>query len=134
MTELFGLEAPLPVVDLDRVLDAVRTVRINRTGLNEFEIHDAIVEALLRHGLPHRREHAFGPRCRADIWVDGVVIEVKKQRPPRQELLDQVNRYAAQPACRAIITVLERSIALPATLNNKPIAVLSLNALWGIAL
>lgn len=134
MTGLLNLDTPLPAIDVARVMAAIRTVRVNRAGLQEYEIHDAIATALLEHGISHRREHAFGPRCRADIWVDGIVIEVKKQRPPRQALLDQVSRYAAQPTCRAIITVLERSVALPATLDDKPIAVLSLNALWGIAL
>lgn len=123
-----------PTIPLDRVLDAIRTVRINQAGLQEFTIHDTVCEALTTHGIAHRREYTFGPRCRADIWVDGIVIEIKKQRPARASLLGQLGRYAERPAVRAIIAVMERSMILPAVIADKPIAVVSLNALWGIAL
>lgn len=134
MMKLFNLDAPLPAINLNHVLMAIRTVRIGRAGLAETEIHDSICMALATHCIPHKREQAFGPRCRADIWVNGIVIEIKKQRPARAALLDQISRYADQPTVRAIVIVLERSVPLPATLNDKPITVISLNALWGIAL
>lgn len=134
MTKLLDLNVPLPAIKLDLVLMAIRTVRIARAGMPEAEIHDAICMELATHCIPHKREQAFGPRCRADIWVDGIVVEVKKQRPARAALLDQISRYAAQPTVRAIVIVLERSVPLPATLNDKPITIISLNALWGIAL
>ncbi len=130
---MFAAEFPT-TAGVGRVVEAIRTVRVARTGLQELEIHDAVCAALVAHAIPHRREHSFGPRCRADIWVDGIVIEIKKQRPARAALFDQLSRYAAQPTVRAIITVLERSIPLPALINDKKIAVVSLNALWGIAL
>lgn len=123
-----------PAITLDRVLDAIQTVRINQAGLQESTIHDAVCTALSTHGIAHRREYTFGPRCRADIWVDGIVIEIKKQRPARASLLGQLGRYAERPAVRAIIAVMERSMILPAVIADKPIAVVSLNSLWGIAL
>lgn len=134
-TMALPIHAPLPpAISLDRVLAAIKTVRINQAGLQEFTIHDAVCEALTVHGIFHRREYIFGSRCRADIWVDGIVIEIKKQRPARAALLGQLGRYAAMPAVCAIVAVMERSINLPATMASKPIAVISLNALWGIAL
>lgn len=118
----------------DRVLEALQTVRLHQVGLQESEIHDELSAALIKADIPHRREYTFGPRCRADLWIDGLAVEVKKQRPARTALLAQIKRYAEQPALRGLIVVLERSIPVPSTIEGKRVAVLSLNALWGIAL
>lgn len=124
---------PVPYY-FDRVLEALRTVRLREAGLQETEIHDALSTALVDAGIGHRREYTFGPRCRADLWIHGIAIEVKKQRPARPALLAQLRRYAEQPALGGLIVVLERSIDVPATIEGKRVVVLSLNALWGIAL
>lgn len=134
MMDLFALDKPSASISTGDVLTAIKTVRIRQTGLAEAEIHDAVCAALENHGIGYRREHLFGPRCRADIWVNGIVIEIKKQRPAKAALLSQLTRYAEQPSVRAVIAVLERSISLPSALNEKPVSVVSLNALWGIAL
>ncbi|MBP8275415.1 MAG: hypothetical protein KAX55_00780 [Propionivibrio sp.] len=118
----------------DQVLTALRTVRLHEAGLQENAIHDALSDALKSAGIAHRREHTFAPRCRADLWVQGICIEVKKQRPPRASLLAQLTRYADQPNLHGLIVVMERSVNLPAEIAGKRVAMLSLNALWGIAL
>lgn len=116
------------------VLRALRSLRIIRAGQDEVDLQDAI-EGMLRHyGLPTQREYRFGPRCRADIWCDGVVVEIKKQRPVLGDLVAQITRYAAQPGCREIIVVLQRSVLLPDSIGGKPVHVLSLNSNWGVAL
>lgn len=118
----------------DQVLTALRTVRLHEAGLPESDIHAALSNALRATGIEHRREYAFAPRCRADIWVQGICIEVKKQRPPRAALLAQLMRYAEQPSLRGLVVVMERSVNLPAEITGKRVAIVSLNALWGIAL
>lgn len=127
-------DVPVTHIDLGQVVSAVRTVRIANAGMSETEIHDAICKTLATNGIPFRREYRFGPHCRADIWVDGIVIEVKKERPARADLWKQVERYAAQAAVRSVVVVMERSISLSPTVYGKPLEVVSLNALWGIAL
>lgn len=122
-----------PLQQMTEVLTALRTVRISRAGLEEFDIHDLLVSALVDAQIPHIREYRFAERCRADLWVNGIVIEVKKSRPPLASLMNQVQRYASQRNVRAVIVVLERSVHLPAIISGKPVKVLSLNALWGIA-
>lgn len=122
------------MLPIDAVVSALKTVRLKQVGLSEFEIHDALCLVLAQSGIAHRREHTFGPRCRADIWINGVAVEVKKQRPAKAALLAQVSRYADQPTTTGIVVVLEKSILLPKEINGKPVAVISLNALWGIAL
>jgi hypothetical protein len=117
-----------------RIVETLKSVRLSHAGMGEFEIHDTLCDVLVKYGVPHQREFTFGPRCRADIWTQGIAIEVKKQRPARATLVAQVQRYVDQPAMHGLIVVLERSIILPKQINGKPVFVLSLNSLWGIAL
>jgi hypothetical protein len=125
---------PVTMVTAWTVLRALHSLRIIQAGQDEADLQDRIAAMLERYGLPARREYRFGPRCRADIWCDGVVVEVKKQRPVLADLSAQVLRYAQQPSCREVIVVLQRSVLLPETLAGKPVHVLSLNANWGVAL
>jgi len=118
----------------ERILSALRAVRLHQAGLSEAEIHDQLCASLVKAEIAHRREHRFAPHCRADIWIDGFVVEVKRERPGRAALLAQISRYAAQPASRGIIVVLERSIGVPSEIQGKPVAVVSLNAAWGVAI
>ncbi|WP_311061589.1 hypothetical protein [Pseudomonas aeruginosa] len=120
--------------DMTRIVEVLRTVRIAVAGLEEWQIHDALAAALVAAQIPHYREFSFASGCRADLWIDGIVIEVKKQRPARAALLSQITRYAGKPGVRGVIVVLERSIHVPAVIEGKPVRMLSLNAAWGIAL
>lgn len=115
------------------VVFALSAVRVTKAGQSESALHDALAEALTTARIGFRREHAFGPRCRADLWVDGILIEVKKGRPTSAEVWAQLTRYAEQPAVRGLILVLERSMKLAPAINGKPVAVVSLHANWGIA-
>jgi hypothetical protein len=127
-------EPPVVLADTGTVMAALKTIRVTKAGLQETELHDDVCAALAQAKITYRREYSFGPRCRADVWVDGIVIEVKKQRPARAKLLAQLLRYAEQPQVRAIVLVLERSVPVPSEIEGKPVFVVSLNALWGIAL
>lgn len=118
----------------ERVIAALRTVRIQIAGLPEASIRDELAAALTRAGIGWQKEYRFAPRCRADLWCQGVVVEVKKQRPPAASVSAQLWRYASQDNVKGIILVLERHMVLPNNFNGVPVSVLSLNALWGIAL
>lgn len=127
-------EDPISGVSIEKILVALRAIRMSRIGQLEFALHDAVCASLAAQDIRFKKEYAFATGCRADAWVDGIVIEVKKQRPARATLMDQLTRYAEQDAVRGIVVVLERSIVLPGTIEGKPVYVLSLNSLWGIAL
>ena len=116
------------------VLAALKTVRIMHAGLDESEIHDALCNALLRAGIAFKREHRLGPRSRVDIWTGGIAVEVKKKRPATAALIAQVTKYLDHEEVKGLIVVLEKSVHVPGSINDKPVSVLSLNALWGIAL
>jgi type I site-specific restriction-modification system R (restriction) subunit len=67
---------------------------------------------------------------------DGVAIEVKKGKPNRTKLMEQINRYAQFEEVQAVIIVAETSLRIPIgrSDNGNPCSVVGLQKLWGIAL
>lgn len=121
-------------VPIQRLLRVLRQVRVDKVGLAEEEIHQIIAGHLIAAGMDHRREHRFAKGCRADFWLDrGIVIEVKKRRPAKADLLAQITRYAACDQVRHIVVMLERAIDVPLNLGRVQVHVVSMNAAWGIA-
>jgi cobalamin biosynthesis Mg chelatase CobN len=61
-----------------------------------------------------------------------VAVEVKKGKPNRTRLVDQINRYAEYEEVKAIVIVVETSLRIPVTqtTNGKPCAVVGLQKLW----
>lgn len=123
-----------PVIPIARVLRVLREVRVEKVGLSEEELHAIISRDLRLAGVVHEREKRFAPGCRADFWIErGIVIEVKKRRPARADLLAQITRYAACAEVRHLIVMLERSINLPQKIEQADVHMVSMNAAWGIS-
>jgi len=120
----------LPIAN---ILDALLRVRIS-SRLDEDKIHLAIMKVFDMYGIKYEHEFKLIPRKRFDFWIDGIVVEVKKEKPSKITLLNQLNRYTKEDEVKAVIVVLEKSMVLPKYLNGKPIFVLSLNINWGIAI
>ena len=78
-------------------------------------------------GLPPKDYAAF------EFWRRSFT-EVKKGRPASSDLTRQLRRYLASDELDAVIVVTQRGIALPGTLCGKPVHLISLNRLWGVAL
>jgi len=123
-----------PQAAMQGIEAALRSVRISLGGRPEMEIHAALAAAIESAGIQVRREFLFAPGCRADLWVKGIVIEAKRLRPPKELIHAQIERYSQAAAVRGIFVVLERSLPLPREMNDKPVRVISLNALWGVSL
>ena len=119
--------------EIKQIMDVLSTIKISNT-LYETQIHQEIKKALLDRGINFRHEYKILTRKRFDFWINGIVLEVKKRKPVKISLLNQLNRYTKVPAVKAIIVVLERSIDLPKSMNEKPIFVKSLNQNWGLAI
>lgn len=105
----------------------------------EYDLHRLVMDALDRAAIPYRHEYVLAPRCRIDLFCGGVGekgigIEVKRGRPQRGQLIAQLTKYAASPEIAGLILVAERSIDLPRQIAGKPVKLLCLNRLWGIAL
>ncbi len=119
--------------ELERVISALSALRVPLQR-GEYDLHRLAEEALAEAGLPFAHEVPLAPRCRIDLMCGAVGIEMKRGKPNRAVLLRQLSRYAACPQVEALIAVCERNVDLPDTLCGKPLRLICLNRLWGIAL
>ncbi|MBR1558945.1 MAG: hypothetical protein IJ646_01755 [Clostridia bacterium] len=118
------------VAPIIEALSAVRTP----AQPEEYDIHAQVAAALGAAGIPFIHEYRLAPRCRIDFLVGRVGIEVKKGRPASAELQRQLRRYLASDELDAVIVVAQRAMRLPATIAGKPVHLVSLDRLWGVAL
>jgi len=120
--------------NLEAVISALRTIRARRVGGEVAYLQPLVAEALDGACVAYRREVRLGPRSRVDFLTDGgVAIEVKRGRPRSDALARQLGRYASHDAVSAVVLVLERAVPLPDTMSGKPVRVVSLHMLWGLA-
>ena len=116
------------------VLKALSSLRINPV-IEEFDLQNKIATALAADGISFIREYRLGPRSRVDFLTgDGIAIEVKKGKPNKSQVIQQLERYTAFEEVEGIILVIERNLDIPKELNGKPCVSFGLNKLWGIAL
>ena len=115
------------------VLDALKELR-SPFALYETDIHQMVGKRLLEAGLSFVHEAKLGPGCRIDYLVGEIGIEIKKGRPDGKLLTQQLVRYASFDALSAIIVLTQRTVSLPKTMLGKPVHVIVLNQLWGVAL
>lgn len=118
---------------IERIVRALKALRIPLIE-NEYTLHDMIAAVLQDGGFCVCHEVRLAPRCRIDFLVDGVGIEVKRGKQDKRKLRTQCEKYLACDALDALIVVLDGAVMLPDTLCGKPVYVIGLNKLWGIAL
>ncbi|MDR2515507.1 MAG: hypothetical protein LBD02_09950 [Christensenellaceae bacterium] len=116
-----------------RLISAISTLRLAPQG-DEFALQDEVAKALTKGGVEYRREVRLGPAARVDFLCGNVALEVKRVRPARAALLRQLARYAAFDEVASLIVVSEKSLRLPPTVGGKPLHVLALSKLWGVAI
>lgn len=118
----------------ERVCTAIQSIRVTHIDM-EYDMQAQVAAAFDKAGIPYKKEHRLGPRNRVDFYVDGIAVELKKGRPNRQKVIDQLYRYAAFECVQAVILVLQNSMQVPLSeINGKPFRVIGLQKLWGIAL
>ena len=118
---------------VDAIVVALSAVRMPAQP-EEYDIHAAVARALSDAGLEYEHEYRLGPRRRIDFRVGRIGIEVKKGRPATSQLVKQLRRYLESDDLDAVIVVAQRVTALPGTIGGKPVFLVSLNRLWGVAL
>ena len=119
--------------EMKRVADALSALR-TPAAPEEFDLHAAIAGALTAAGVAFDHEYRLAPRCRIDLRVGRVGVEVKKGRPAPSQLKRQIARYLESDALDALLVVAQQAVPLPAAIGGKPVELLSLNRLWGVAL
>lgn len=118
---------------LSRILSALNEVRAPAQP-GEYDLHALISAALSRAGICCAHEYKLQPRCRIDFFAEKVGIEIKKGRPDRNALARQIARYLASGELEALVVVTQRAVSLPDEIYGKPVRLVSLNRLWGVAL
>lgn len=118
---------------LIQVYDALMSMRAPITT-DEYSLHTLAMQALQGAGLKAEHEVLVAPRSRVDILSDGIGIEIKRGRPNKTSLLRQLERYAKSDKILGMLVICEHGLLLPEQVADKPVKVLSLNRLWGIAL
>lgn len=119
--------------NLRTVASALASLRVPAEP-GEYDIHGQVASALAAAGLDFEHESRLGPRCRVDFRVGRIGIEVKKGRPAPRELTGQLTRYLAFDALDGMVVVTQRAVPVPERIGGKPVILVSLNRLWGVAL
>ena len=120
-------------MEIQAILEALREVRTPAVP-GEYDLHAEVSAALTRASIGHIHEYRLAPRCRIDFLAGRVGIEIKKGRPVPSALREQLDRYLNSDAVAAVIVVTQRAVNLPRTIHGKPVELVSLNRLWGVAL
>lgn len=118
--------------ELQSILSALRKIRAPQCT-SEYNLHALILNALTSANLTVSHEALLQPRRRIDFLCGTVGVEVKRGKPQRTMLLKQLTAYASCNAIEALILVAEHPPRLPDILCGKPLVVLSLQRLWGVA-
>lgn len=118
---------------MDEIITALQCLRAP-IQQGEYDLHRLVMDTLAAQGIPALHEVPLGQRCRIDLMCGGVGIEIKRGKPARARLIEQLTRYARCEQITGLVLVAERSVDLPRQLCGKPVQVVCLNRLWGIAL
>ena len=118
---------------LESVLDALKELR-SPFALYENDIHQMVADRLSEAGLPFVHEAKLAPGCRIDFLAADIGIEIKKGKLDASAVQKQLMRYAACDGVSAIVLLTQRSVRIPKTVMGKPVHVIVLNQLWGVAL
>ena len=119
--------------EIQKISAALSTLRMPAMP-GEYDIHEQIAAAFSESGLDFCHEYRLAPRCRIDFRVGRIGIEVKKGRPSSAQLTKQLRRYLESLELDGMIVVMQRAITLPGHIAGKPVYIISLNRLWGVAL
>ena len=118
---------------LNAVLDALGELR-SPFAFYENDLHEQVAGRLHDAGIACVHEAKLGSGCRIDFLAGSIGIEIKKGRPDGKQLAKQLARYASFEAISAIIVISERNVTLPKSVLGKPVQLVVLNHLWGVAL
>ncbi len=120
-------------ITMEAVAAALMELR-SPIALYETDIHACVGQQLEAAGFPCVHEAKIAMGCRIDFLVGTVGVEIKKGKPSAATLTAQLQRYAACDAVDGLIVLTERTVRLPKTLLGKPVRLITLSQLWGVAL
>lgn len=121
------------MAEMEALLEALSALRAPLQQ-GEYDLHRLVMDALDAASLPFEHEVRLAPRCRIDLMCGSVGIEIKRGKVEKGRILAQLTRYAACEQITGLILVTERTVPVPKQIGGKPVHLICLNRLWGIAL
>ena len=118
---------------MQHIIDAISALRAPLQQ-GEYDLHRLVMDALDTASIPWEHEVKLAPRCRIDLLCGSVGIEIKRGKVEPARVKEQLRKYAACEQVQGLILVTEKTVPLPHTMNGKPVRLICLNRLWGIAL
>ncbi len=118
---------------MERIVEAISALRAPLQQ-GEYDLHRLVMDALDAAALPWEHEVKLAPRCRIDLMCGSVGIEIKRGKVEKARILTQLRKYAACEQVQGLILVTEKTVPVPHAINGKPVRLICLNRLWGIAL
>ena len=118
---------------MERIIEAISQLRAPLQQ-GEYDLHRLVMDVLDEGGIPWEHEVRLAPRCRIDLMCGGVGIEIKRGAVDKTRILEQLRRYAACERVEGLILVTEKTVPVPHAIDGKPVRLICLNRLWGIAL
>ena len=118
---------------MERIIEAISALRAPLQQ-GEYDLHRLVMDALDAAALPCEHEVKLAPRCRIDLMCGGVGIEIKRGKVEKARIIEQLRKYADCEQVQGLILVTEKTVPVPHTINGKPVRLICLNRLWGIAL
>ena len=118
---------------MERIIEAISTLRAPLQQ-GEYDLHRLVMDALDAAALPWEHDVKLAPRCRIDLMCGGVGIEIKRGKVEKARIIEQLRKYAECPQVQGLILVTEKTVPVPRAILGKPVRLLCLNRLWGIAL
>lgn len=122
-------------MQVNEVISILKNLRVN--GIyEEYEIQNEIYKTFNQYSIDVIKEYKLGCKNRIDFFLpqQGIGIEVKKGKPGKKKVIDQLERYAVFKEITTLILVVERNMDVPKMINGKPCFSIGLNKQWGIAL
>lgn len=119
--------------EIEEIESALRVLLVPAVP-GEYDLHALISAALENAGINAQHEVSIGPRARIDFLAGNVGIEVKKGKPDKKALLNQLSRYLESDRLSSILVVSQKNVLLPKRIGAKEIRLLSLDKLWGVSL
>lgn len=118
---------------MERIATAISALRAPLQQ-GEYDLHRLVMDALDAAALPWEHEVRLAPRCRIDLMCGSVGIEIKRGKVEKARILAQLAKYAECEQVTGLILVTEKTVPVPHAIHGKPVRLICLNRLWGIAL
>lgn len=112
---------------MNNLLNILSSIRAPLT--DEKLTQDEIARQLGLAGVSYEREFRLSEKDRVDFKIAQVAIEVKI-KGSQSSILRQLERYALHESVTHIVLLTSRSVIAPATLNGKPLFIISLSKAW----